>query len=57
VQSATKTRSQFVAATFEGRGRDQSRTWWEILEAFDGYHFKDEAERLCVRISVASGGR
>lgn len=47
--------SHFVAATLEGSGRDQSRTWWEILEAVEGRRLRIGADVLHERISVASG--
>ena len=47
--------SHFVAATLEGSGRDQSRTWWEILEAVQGRRLRIGADVLRERISVASG--
>lgn len=41
-----------MAARLEGGGRDQSRTWWDIVVVLgDGR----QSERFWVRISVASG--
>lgn len=39
--------------TLEGRGEDQSRTWWESFEEVGGGRV--EGERFFSMISVASG--
>jgi hypothetical protein len=44
-----------VAATVEGSGEDQSRTWWDTAVEFEGSSERMGGERLWVRISVASG--
>lgn len=41
-----------MAEMLEGSGRDQSRTWWEIVVVLEDGR---QRERLWVRISVASG--